>query len=171
MTQQDNDRAEDQARAQFESIAAMIAAAEMDWERLAELRDMRADHEADMADQTDPKAWEIAYPDEADELAELEKTAGDCEDYEDAMRRIYEDPLSVDFRSGWSSDPHHMEPEEFQILLCTGGPAVRIMGELGFDGEPSRAWLEFQDWGTPWTQYFGADQDTLLAYARWNISI
>jgi hypothetical protein len=50
------------------------------------------------------------------------------------------------------------------ILLCTGGPAVRIVGELD-RGTPCRAWLEYQDWGTPWTQYFGAKSDTLCEYA------
>lgn len=171
MTQRDEDHARDQARAQMASIAEMVAAANMDWDRLDELRDMRADHEADMADQTDPKTWAVSYPDEAEELAELEETAGDCEDYEDAMRRIYEDPLSVDFRSGWSSDPNDLQPEEFQILLCTGGPAVRLMGELGFDGGVSCVWMEFQDWGTPWTQFFDVDTDALTTYAQWHISI
>jgi hypothetical protein len=57
-----------------------------------------------------------------------------------------------------------LEPSEFMILLCTGGPAVRIVGELN-RGEPCRAWLEYQDWGTPWTRYFGADSDTLCQYA------
>jgi hypothetical protein len=71
-----------------------------------------------------------------------------------------------------------MEWEEFNILLSTGGPAVRIMGELRY-GEPYRAWLEVQDWFTPWTQYYGTNnpddphswanqpsQDVLLTYAR-----
>ena len=57
------------------------------------------------------------------------------------------------------------KPFEFCILLSTGGPASRIRGELD-NGEPCRAWLEVQDWGTPWTQYFDIEQDTLLAYAR-----
>jgi hypothetical protein len=70
------------------------------------------------------------------------------------------------------------EAEEFNILLATGGPAVRIVGELD-QGEPSRAWLEVQDWFTPWTEYVGttsksdpgmlenqASQDVLLTYAR-----
>ena len=170
MTQRDEDNARNQAAAQFASICEMIAASEMDWDRLEELRDLRADHEADMADDTDPKPWAIAYPDEAEELAELEETAGEYTSQEDAERAIYENPLSVEYRSGWTSYGDDMQPEEFQILLCTGGPAVRIMGELGFDGEPSRAWLEYQDWGTPWTQYF-CDSEPLIAFARWNITI
>lgn len=171
MTQRDEDHARDQARAQMASIAEMIAAANMDWDRLDELRDMRADHEADMAEETDPKAWAIAYPDEAEELAELEETAGECTSQEDAMQRIYEDPLDVQFRSGWASCPEDLNAEEFQILLCTGGPAVRLMGELGFDGDVARVWMEFQDWGTPWTQFFDVDTDALTAYAQWHISL
>ena len=165
------DHAKQQAAAQYASICEMIAAADLDWERLEELRDLRQEHEFEIEMEKDFKPWAIAYPDEAEELAELEEAAGDCADYEEAMQRIYESPLSVEFRSGWSSDPQDLQAEEFQILLCTGGPAVRIMGELGFDGEPSRAWLEYQDWGTPWTQYFDASQDVLIDFARWNISI
>jgi hypothetical protein len=62
-----------------------------------------------------------------------------------------ETALSVDVRSGWGT-PGELEPEEFQILLSTGGPALRIIGDLQ-SNEPSCARLEFQDWGTPWTQW------------------
>ena len=165
------DHAKQQAAAQYESIAEMVAASELDWDHLEELRDLRESHEFDMADETDPKPFEVAFPDEAEELAELEEIAGDCADLEEAMQRIYEDPLSVDFRSGWVSCQDDMQPEEFMILLCTGGPAVRIMGELDHNNDVSRAWLEYQDWGTPWTQYFDIDADVLKFYARWHISI
>jgi hypothetical protein len=101
---------------------------------------------------------------DAEELEELEAAAGDCEDEDDARQRISEDPLSVEVRSGWASPGEPLEASEFCILLCTGGPAVRIRGELD-RGEPSRAWLEFQDWGTPWQQYFDASSDTLCEYA------
>jgi hypothetical protein len=84
---------------------------------------------------------------------------------EDAMR---EAPLSVDVRcSSWQapSDTDFV-PDEFQILLSTGGPALRIMGELDQWGQPARCWLEHQDWGTPWARYFSrsADRSTAL---RW----
>jgi hypothetical protein len=46
-----------------------------------------------------------------------------------------------------------MAPAEFCILLCTGGPAVRIVGDLN-RGEPSNPRVEHQDWGTPWTEFF-----------------
>ena len=84
---------------------------------------------------------------------------------EEAREEIEQDPLSVQVRSGWygpGEDPG--APEEFEILLATGGPAVRIIGELDQYGQPTRARLQSQDWGTPWTDYLGADRDVLLAY-------
>jgi hypothetical protein len=93
-------------------------------------------------------------------------TFDDYHDEDQARERIYEDPLEVLVRSGWSGQGAELTPEEFSILLCTGGPAVRIRGELNEYGEPSRAWLEHQDWGTPWTEYHGDhDTEALIAYA------
>jgi hypothetical protein len=82
---------------------------------------------------------------------------------EDAMR---EAPLSVEVRSGWREpgDGASMEPDEFRILLSTGGPALRVMGEL-CDGVPDCCWLEHQDWGTPWTRWHDADREALLWFA------
>jgi hypothetical protein len=72
----------------------------------------------------------------------------------------------VEVRSGWTSVGEPLEPEDFVILLATGGPAVRIRGELDANKEPSRAWLEVQDWFKPWTEYVPASQDVLLTYAQ-----
>jgi hypothetical protein len=94
----------------------------------------------------------------------LQAQAGDCADEDDARQRIDEDPLSVEVRSDWSAPGESLEATEFRILLCTGGPAVQIRGELD-RGEPVRAWLEYQDWGTPWTRYFGAESTVLCRYA------
>jgi hypothetical protein len=85
---------------------------------------------------------------------------------DDAEQRIHEDALSVEVRSGWASPGDTLTAGEFRILITTGGPAVRICGELNEYCEPIRAWLEIQDWGTPWTQYPDASQETLLTYAR-----
>jgi hypothetical protein len=84
-----------------------------------------------------------------------------------AREAIQEDAGEVTMRSNWVSSVAEMEPAEFQILLCTGGPAVRIRGEL-HRGEPSRAWVEHQDWGTPWTELVAPpiEQDTLLTYCQ-----
>ena len=59
--------------------------------------------------------------------------------------------LSVEFRSGWTSNLENMEPEEFKILLSTGGPACQIVGKID-DGsyEPIDIEIQYQDWFTPW---------------------
>jgi len=144
--------AEAQAQAQYESICSMLDAVEVDYDRLEELKDSMGGED-----------WTI---DEAEELEMLQADAGECTDEDDARERLNEDPLEVTVRSGWVSPGTEMTADEFQILLCTGGPAVRIMGELDQYGTPCRAWMEYQDWGTPWTQYFGAEQKRLLAYAQ-----
>lgn len=112
------------------------------------------------------RCWEIANPEEAEELAELEAAAGDCENWDEARERIDEDPLSVEVRTSWHTPGEAGTPDEFCILLCTGGPAVRIRGKLDTYGAPDRAWLEYRDWGTPWTKFRGADMNALLTYAR-----
>ncbi len=110
----------------------------------------------------------------------------DCEieDADGPRQRIEEDALSVQVRSGWYSpggdDPSDTKPAEYEILLCTGGPACRIIGQLDQHGEPETARLEVQDWFQPWTEYrpvnpddktFASRIDTkaesiMLAYAR-----
>jgi len=152
----------------YASIAEMVAALECDYDRLEELRDERDGWERttdDDGNPTGPDTWADDCADDADELKELEAAAGECKDADEARERIEEDALSVEVRSGWTSLGEPLAAEEFAILLTTGGPAVRIMGELD-NGEPCRAWLEVQDWGRPWTQYIPADGDTLLTYAR-----
>ena len=144
-------------RSAFASIQEMVTALECDYDRLTELRDERANLEESAL-----QAWD---EENGEELKDLADTAGDCTSREEAEERIHEDPLSVEVRSGWTSVGELMEAEEFVILLGTGGPAIRIRGELD-DGQPSRAWLEVQDWFTPWTEYIGASQDVLLTYAQ-----
>jgi hypothetical protein len=95
----------------------------------------------------------------------------DVESREGALQNILEDPLSIEVRSGWTVLGQGLVAEEFNILLATGGPAVRIVGELDQYKEPARAWLEVQDWFTPWTEYTGGYDggrymETLLTYAR-----
>jgi hypothetical protein len=185
MNQKTENHAEEQAAAQYSSIVRMLAAVECDYDRLEELRDEREELTESVKDAENEYTaakedggageqwaelerarealtqWET---DNAEELAELEDAADDCENEEAARDNIQEDPLSVEVRSDWTTPGEPLEPSEFCILLCTGGPAVRIVGELN-RGEPCRAWLEYQDWGTPWTQYFGASSDTLCQYA------
>lgn len=161
--------AEAQAEAQYQSLCSMLDAVDVDYDRMQELKDERDDFVLELEDGSEvpsPQMWAHENPDDADELEMLQADAGDCTDQDDAQERINEDPLEVTVRSGWVSQGTEMTADDFAILLCTGGPAVRIRGELDQHGTPCRAWLEYQDWGTPWTQYFGAEQKRLLAYAQ-----
>jgi hypothetical protein len=139
-----DNHAKDQAAAQLASIHKYLAALTCDFDRFEELRYIRKQPLNEWA--------QLGY--DADEWAELEAAAGDCESQEDAQQRIQEDPLSVQVRSGWVNVGETFAAEEFEILLCTGGPAVRIMGELDEHNQPSRAFMQYQDWGTSWTDYF-----------------
>jgi hypothetical protein len=110
--------------------------------------------------------WDNNNKEELDELTAAVTLDGDEVDEERARQRIEEDALSVEVRSGWHAPGGgDSEPAEFCILLTTGGPAVRIIGDLD-RGEPTRPRLEVQDWFKPWTGYTGADSDTLLAYCQ-----
>jgi len=132
MNETKENRAKDQAKAQYESIREMVEAMEM------------------------ANAGELRHADWKTE--------------DDVREAIQEDPLEVSVRGGWCS-PGSEEaavPCEYKILLCTGGPAVRITGRLGMHNEPVDATLEHQDWFTPWVKYDDEDVDEniLLAYAR-----
>ncbi len=107
-------------------------------------------------------------PEDFEELQELESLADEYGDEDEVRHRIEEDPLSVQIRSGWVTPGEEFEPEEFEILLCNGDLAVRIVGDLDEWKQPCRARVEYQDWFTPWTEYFGdnLDHDAILSYCR-----
>jgi hypothetical protein len=163
----------------YESIVDMVAAMDVDYDRINELISEIDDIKGCIRDIDEGQSqWAFPYQvrDEksteletlTQELAELQQDVYDpsitCR--EDAEQRIQEDALSVEVRSGWTTLDNALEAEEFMILLTTGGPAVRIRGELDQYKTPDRAWLETQDWGTPWARYFDADQDVLLTYCQ-----
>lgn len=174
MTDQKNHHGLDQAKAQAESIVSMVSALNCDFERLEELREEREalteaiehDDEVMSIAELDARNNLISWDeDNAEELNTLEHEAGEYSSQDEARERIQEDALSVEVRSGWTSLGDTPTPEEFRIVLCTGGPHVEIRGEFGIYGTPYRAWLQYQDWGTPLTQYFDIEESTLLAYA------
>jgi len=201
-TEEPEDRARDQARAQLEGIREILAALNVGYDQMEKLQDdydalrteiddaienfdqlqseyleMRDDNAATHEGALDQACDALVdaenalynWPDR-DEFEQLKADAGDSVSKEDAEQRIQEDPLSVQVRSGWYSpgaSGEDIAPEEFEILLCTGGPAVRILGELNGHNEPSRAYMQYQDWGTPWTGYYEPGiGDALLEYAQ-----
>jgi hypothetical protein len=106
-----------------------------------------------------------------DSIRELAARLNDDPDNDRARDAIHEDALSVLVRSGWhvpGSDA--CKPEEFEILLCTGGPAVRLRGTLDNYGQPDTVKMQVQDWFEPWTDFEPANREdsdkVLLTYAR-----
>lgn len=75
------------------------------------------------------------------------------EDLERIEREVEEMPLSIDVRSGWVYHADFRDsamPEEFRILLSTGGPAVQIIGEISEQGDAECVKVQYQDWFLPW---------------------
>lgn len=99
-------------------------------------------------------------------LADSQESLDTIEDFDNLYDEIQEYPLSVLVRSNWHIPGQTSELAEYEILLSTGGPAVRIIGELS-DGEPTSARIEYQNWGIPWTDYplFSEQEDALLRFA------
>jgi len=58
--------------------------------------------------------------------------------------------------------------DEYEILLCTGGPAVQLVGPVDEYGIPFFAQLVHSDWGESWQTWpaLKAQADILLRYAR-----
>lgn len=146
MTQtKDLERAKEQAQAQFESIRDMV-------ERLKHAQECTDDDCTEGKDGGD--TWDDAdgYHDE-----------------ENAQQTILEDALEIGVRPRFQSPSEKTEwgGGDYFILLCTGGPAARIVGTLNEHHEPDTAELECQDWFTPWTTHDVSDPDqVLLTYAR-----
>lgn len=100
-----------------------------------------------------------------EEMVENYQNAASDELREETEQVIMDDPLEVSVRSGWyHPGTDSGKPDEYNILLGTGGPATRIIGDLNEYGQPTTARLEVQDWFTPWTEYQDASETVLLDY-------
>lgn len=152
--QKEDNRAKDQAAAQFETLAAMV-------ERLEHARECDGD-ECSLMPRQIAEGLNMFF----DGKPVTESEREEYHDEDKASEAIQEDPLSVEVRSGWSSSSEDMQAEDYRILLCTGGPAVQIVGELDQHGQPSTATLQYQDWFTAWEDYREADESILLSYAQ-----
>ena len=194
------DHARNNAQEHAAGIARLMAALEVDYDELDELKSNAQDLRDELADthteldeliqvinadaedeekelqldeycQLNERAAELTnnLRATADELADLQINAGDFTDRDAVETELYEYPLEVTVRSGWESIGEPLEATEYAILLSTGGPAARIRGELDEDGTPTRAWMEAQDWGTPWTDIHTDYDDALLEFAQFII--
>ena len=82
---------------------------------------------------------------------------------EQGQTEIDEDPLEI--ATGKEFDG----TRTYMILLGTGGPAMRIIGELNEYDQPDTAKYQFQDWFTPWTtaEITEEQEQTLIQYANY----
>jgi len=87
---------------------------------------------------------------------------------DDAQSEIQNSVLSIEVRSDWHVPGEAgNKPTEYLILLTTGGPALRITGDLDEYQQPVSAKLQWQDWGTPWnTTWADVEEDVLLRSAN-----
>ena len=72
---------------------------------------------------------------------------------------VHEMPLSVLVRSDWHFPGKEAESTEYEILLSTGGPALRIVGELDQYSQPTSANIQTQDWFEPWTDMTTTEEE------------
>ena len=159
-TQEKEDtRAKDQAKSQLESIVDMV-------KRFEHCQGCDGLCQCELTDAEIYAGMELFYK-EGDQATEEERQ--EYHDEEAARQSIQEDPLSVQIRGSWHTPGEKDEAMEYEILLCTGGPACRIVGDLGQYNEPDTAKIEYQDWFTPWVRYAATsseEDEALLTYAR-----
>jgi hypothetical protein len=81
------------------------------------------------------------------ELVDSYNCATTDDERDAALEAIYSDPLEISFRSGWCDLlDSKMDPAEFRIVLCTGGPHVQLRGDLDENKTPSNVVIEYSDW-------------------------
>ena len=102
-------------------------------------------------------------------MAALKDAGDDDKKRDDAQQTIDESILECAIRLGWHQigKPEDAD-KEFMLLLCTGGPAVRVRGELDQYNNPENVVIEHQDWFTLWQEFTGltdVEEKALLNYA------
>ena len=159
MGKQEDTRAKDQARLQLDSLVVMV-------KRLEHCQECDGT-DCPLPDKEILEGINICYQ---DGMTASEEDRAQYHNEDEVREEINEDPLSVEVRSDWHSPGDgNDKPTEYNILLCTGGPAVRIIGKLDGHGQPETAEIEYQDWFTPWVRYANTnseEDEALLPYAR-----
>jgi len=158
-----DDRARKQAEAKLETVVQYV-------HRLRHIEECSGAGECSVTDEEILSALGFSSESLARAAISIEALREQYHDREDALEYIYELPLEICVRTGWEpvGGPRKRLADEYYILLCSGGPAVRIWGELDDYGEPCTAVLEYQDWFTEWVPHTGGHQhkDELLEFAR-----
>lgn len=85
-----------------------------------------------------------AQLDEIQRLSDLLDSDPDNDDLQEELRCL---ALSQEVRTPWQCVSQDLEPTEYRIVLCTGGPHVEIRGDLDSAGDPETATMWHCDWG------------------------
>ena len=87
---------------------------------------------------------------------EVDEDGRPTEPYFNVDDFIHDDPLSV------------TKSEGYEVLLCTGGPAVRIVGDLNKWNEPASVELQAQGWFIPWEAVptTSEEDEAMLTYVQ-----
>ena len=150
------DGAKEQAKAQLDDVIAMVA-------RLKHCQECDSEN-CDLTDEEILPGLNLRYegkPATDEERAEYH-------DENRAREAITENALSVEVRSEWHTPDDKDNCGEYRIMLCWGGPAVQITGDLDEHSQPCTATIQYQDWFREWTNYptTNTQDEALLAYAR-----
>lgn len=156
---EEKNRAKEQARLQLDSIVQMV-------KRLEHTRECDGGEDCELTDEEIITGLETLF-EVGEEASKEERETYHNED--EARQAIEEDPLSVEVRSDWHTAGENSESTEYKICLCTGGPAVQIIGDLDKHSQPETAKLQYQDWFTRWENFShttSEEDEALLTYAR-----
>lgn len=158
MPDEKHNRAEELARAALQDIVSKIK---------------RLDHAAECSDgvaceATDAEIFAgINIYDDGTSKPTTEERA-EYHDEEAAKENITDDCYGTQVRSDWVTPGEAFEAVEYTLLPAGGGPALRMIGDLGEFNQPDSAHLEYQDWFTPWEEFIveeDEDREALLKYA------
>ena len=96
------------------------------------------------------------------------KEAEDDEATTEVVARIEESAFRIEVRSGWTTNPRELAPEEYRLMLAGGGPTVWLTGELDSNREPTTARLLYSDVGGDGWLWPGdkAEEEALLEFAQ-----
>ena len=100
-------------------------------------------------------------------LSDANNTDDSTDDFDDIYDEVMNRPLELSVRNReWRQlGEGVVHPDQYNILLATGGPAVRIIGELE-NNEVITARLEVQDWFQPWTQFQISESPEIFDFAN-----
>jgi hypothetical protein len=115
------------------------------------------------------KAFAKAAKEQISALNHRAIEAGNSDAEKEARNIIEQGPFSVTVRSDWYiPGTEEGKPAQYCILLGTGGPASRIIGDLAEHGVPESAHFEWQTLWDHWTraQLTGEEEDSILQWAQ-----